>query len=280
MIKPSKLAPWSFLASFYSLYILLSYLGNAYFFSWPFLDTFYSASSGLIHPTLVLNGIWIGIFSILFIGFGKFNLRDFGLQTSLARGALFTLLLWLMIQVAVVVWQLTSGNVPRLAPNLSREWTYLLGLLLAQLFGNALQEEAVWRGFLLPQMFFKLKPRLGGGAVYAAVVVSVLAFTLMHIPNRLFRYGDSSAELIFWLLAIFAASLIFTFVFLQSGNLYVAVGFHALFNTQVLIVAVPAAASLRSDLITDTLAVVCGLALLFFFRRRERKIAREESSPV
>lgn len=184
MFKPSRLATWPTLTGLYLLYLLLAYLGNTYFFGLSFLESLYRVSSGLVHPTLILNFLWIAIFSLLLLGLGKFNLRDFGFRGSLPKGVLYTASLWAVIQLVVALWQLVAGNGVRLLPDLSQAWTFLVGTLIAQLFGNVLLEEPLWRGFVWSQLAFKLRPRVKHSRLYAALLGSLL-FALVHIHNQL-----------------------------------------------------------------------------------------------
>ena len=209
---------------------------------------------------------------MLLLGFGGFRLRDFGFRGSLRRGIVYTALLWVAIQCAVVIWQLASGNGLRLAPNLAQTWTFLVGTLIAQLFGNVLLEEPLWRGFVWSQLTFKLKPQVKYSRLYATLLGSLL-FALMHIPNQLVRWERVWSDIPLWVLNIFIMGLIFTFVYWLSDNLYIAIGFHALFNTQALIVW--ASDTPGSDTVTDIIATVCGLLLVVFFRPR----APEQADP-
>lgn len=75
------------------------------------------------------------------------------------------------------------------------------------------------------------------------------------------------------MLNVFIMALTFTFVYWLSDNLCIAIGFHALFNTQALIVWVPEKPG--GDTLTDIIALVCGLSLLLLFRPR----APEQADP-
>lgn len=64
----------------------------------------------------------------------------------------------------------------------------ILGLLVAQLFGNALYEGVLFRAVLLNQLVLKLRDRRWGFPL--ALVGSRTIFALLHVPNRLLQ-GNS-----------------------------------------------------------------------------------------
>jgi hypothetical protein len=69
----------------------------------------------------------------------------------------------------------------------------ILGLLVAQLFGNALYEGVLFRAVLLDRLVLKLRDRRWGFPL--ALVGSQTIFALLHVPNRLLQ-GYSSHVMI------------------------------------------------------------------------------------
>lgn len=265
MIKPSKLASWLFLVGFYLLVILLSSTFNFYLFDWPVLDWPARISSGLIHPNLIINWALIGVYAFVLLGLDGSKFRDFGFLGSVKKGILYTVLLWLLLHLGVALWQRVSGNGVHLRPDLSQNWTVLVGLLLGQLLGNVLLEEPFWRGFVWSQLTFKLFPERQRRRLYGAVLGSLL-FALVHIPNQLVNHERGWADMPVWILNIFLMGLIFSGIFWWTRNLYVTMGFHALFNEPTLLLALPNA--LTGEIVLSLLPLVCGLILLPFFRAR------------
>jgi membrane protease YdiL (CAAX protease family) len=112
----------------------------------------------------------------------------------------------------------------------------MLGALLAQLFGNALAEETIYRGFLLPQTWLKLPiAQHPGWRLLLTVLISQGVFALSHIPNRIFN-GMPITAMAPDMLILLAFGLYFTFLYLRTGNLFIAVGVHALVNQPVSII--------------------------------------------
>ncbi len=209
----------------------------------------------------------------LLFGIAKLKPGDMGLRMSdLLPGIVFTALVWIMIQLVALVLNLVAfGRVTVdhiwLEP---RGFTSMLGaLFFGQLLGNALFEEMTWRGFLLPQCYFKLtrldnhvRTRIG-----IALLISQLLFALYHIPIQL-SSGVNPLQLPLALLPILFIGLLLAVVYLRTGNLFLVVGLHAL-NDYLTILFSPT--FLSNDLLGGIIVFVFVLLLLIFwplFRRR------------
>jgi membrane protease YdiL (CAAX protease family) len=202
------------------------------------------ATGGLINDTLVANFFLLAIIvgGIMF-AWGKLGPRDVGLRReNLGTGVLMTAVLWLVAQVGIVAWQaIFGGPVGPGGPfDLNPLWqhgaTVVIGLLVAQLLGNALYEEITFRGFLLPQLYLKLDRWRDRSALrlVLAVVLSVAMFALIHIPIRLWT-GVTLAELPESLLWVGLLGVLFAVIYLRTGNLFFTVGAHALANAPTML---------------------------------------------
>jgi len=199
------------------------------------------ATEGLVRPTLLVNlvGLVVVVWGVMFRGIGL-EPRDVGLdRRGLRRGILFTLVLWLAIQVVGAIEQLsTTGTI-----GVAGSWTSsgagpVLGAFLAQALGNALFEEVIYRGFLLTQIDRMLEDRVDRRRtrLALALVGSQVAFALLHVPNRLYR--EVAIEVIPANLAlVFVSGVLFALVYYRTGNLFVAVGVHALGNAPLAVFA-------------------------------------------
>ena len=97
---------------------------------------------------------------------------------------------------------------------------------------NALIEEAGWRGFLLPQLYLRLSTRMDTRRrLILAMFGAQVLFALMHIPNRLLDQRLALDELLLSLAFVFVLGVFFAGIYLRTGNLFLAIGVHALFNT-------------------------------------------------
>ena len=199
------------------------------------LDEPVAATHGLVDKALLCSAAALLVITggILF-GIGRLKPRDVGLLVARVPLALaVTLALWVLAQVAaLIIGLIHTGGI-----TLHHDWaenqaTRVFGQVIGQLFGNALFEEIAYRGFLLTQVYLLL----AAGSVWsaktrliAAVAISQAFFALMHIPIRLHR-GTEPAALPLNLLATVFVGVFFCWVYLRTGNLFIAVGVHALIN--------------------------------------------------
>lgn len=264
---------WPLILTFIILKIALSLLINLVIFEQGVFDGIASATDGLINVTLLANLLNLVVLVLLFL-FVLARLRpaDVGLLwRKLQEGIVFTLLLWALLQlVELVAGLLANGTV-----TFRNAWTngnalLLIGLLLGQLFGNALVEEIEFRGFLLPQLFHKFTAQALQDRPWLRLSLAVLAmaviFALMHIPNRIAMnesFGDLPLVLIL--------GILFALYYLRTGNLWVAVGLHTLHNAPTMLLA--------PTLGYEVPLVVLELALLFLWPPLWQRIRSSDSRP-
>ena len=192
--------------------------------------------------------------------FGGLRLRDLGLASPLPRALLFTALLWALTQPMLAIWQIvTTGDISWNSAWQEPGPTFVLGEIVAQLFGNALYEETVWRGFIFVQLYLLFRRREVKRALLRSLLISQSFFALMHIPFQLSSWGSTWAELPFWILATGIMGVIFSAFYLKTQNLFIAVGFHAVFNEPTQLFAPP----IEPSQIPTIIVTLLGLALIF-----------------
>ncbi|HET9905874.1 MAG TPA: CPBP family intramembrane glutamic endopeptidase [Anaerolineales bacterium] len=230
-----KEAPWKVILVFLLVSTCMTALINLVLFPGPLFDPISNATSYLIDGTLQANLINILVFALIIFGWGKLRPIDVGLDWGkLAQGLCLTALLWLGMQGIVLLINWINGDI-HLDPAWSeRGVTRMIGGLIAQLLGNALFEEMEYRGFYLSQFYLKLKNQSGRQRLFWAVLSMLVLFVLSHIPNRIF-FGYSLADIPLDFALLFAWGLFFTAIYLISGNLFLAIGVHALSNRPTLI---------------------------------------------
>jgi len=183
-------------------------------------------SANLLGLALLVAGLLFGV--------GRLRPADVGLRVrDLPSGLLFTLAYFVAVQAAVLVYAAATGA------RVVNDWAAVGAgtaayLLAAQLLGNALYEEVVFRGFLLPQLFLELRGAGTALALVLAPVVSQALFAVAHVPNRLWVTGLAPGELPGALLPLFLMGLFFALLYLLTDNLFAVVGVHALNNEQML----------------------------------------------
>ncbi|HEX7039859.1 MAG TPA: CPBP family intramembrane glutamic endopeptidase [Trueperaceae bacterium] len=189
----------------------------------PVLDTLTANLAGL---AVLVGGLLLGAFGL--------RPADVGLRArDVPAGAAFTLAYFALVQAGLLAYSLLTGA------EVVDEWA-LAGaataayLLVSQLLGNALYEEVVFRGFLLPQLFLRFRRAGPALALTLAPAVSQAAFALAHAPNRLWVTGLPPGDLPGALLPLFAMGLFFALLYLLTDNLFAVVGVHALNNHPML----------------------------------------------
>jgi membrane protease YdiL (CAAX protease family) len=190
------------------------------------------ATNGLINGTLICTLasqlILIGGF---LLGICRFRPHEIGLDVAKLRPAIIlTVLVWAGNQILLLIILAFTGYQIAINPQwTSDEWTRAAGAWLGQLFGNTPLEEVVFRGFLLPQCLLvalSWMPRARDWIpVLVALIISQALFTALH---AFFNLHDPHGQ---WLLlAQFVMGLLFAGVYLQTGNLFLAMGLHTLIN--------------------------------------------------
>jgi membrane protease YdiL (CAAX protease family) len=207
----------------------------------PLIDTLSSlaanATGGLIGYNLVANiDNYVLILGLLILGFGRLRLRDLGLRWGkLAAGVATLVGVWLLLQIAMALIDGATGSALSLHPNWTQYPTFVvLGWLIGNLFGTAVFEELAYRGFLLPQIYLHLPATRRRLPI--AILISLVIFTLMHIPQWI-EYGLLSPMQPLFVLAL---GLIFTAIYILTNNIFVAIAFHALHDAPTPLFASPA----------------------------------------
>ena len=280
IFQQSKAVSWW--VSLALLVLLLLFVATDRFFVGIFLPI-QRATGGLITLTF-LNYLvlFLVIGAGLLSGVAKLKPREVGLRLpDLPPGIVVTALTWITMQLVALVLNLAAfGRVM-----LDRSWLVPLGttsmlgtLLFGQFLGNALFEEVTFRGFLLPQCYFQLRsleprPRI---RVLVALLVSQLLFALYHIPVMLSN-GVSPIQLPLALLPILLIGLLLAVVYLRTGNLFLAVGLHALNDSPTILFS---PTFLSNDLLGLIIVLIFAALLLLFWplftKRRSIALAAHE----
>lgn len=186
MFGGTRKANWGLIITVLALHIALSVWINLYGFRAGLLDVW--LFGGLINSTLVANVLLLAVVVVgLLFGLGRLRPRDVGLyRQQLTTALLGGLITWAISQVVAVVAALYSGSVSANPLWHDEGGAAIAGYLIGQLFGNALYEEIVFRGFLFVQLSLHFGSRtLHRSGFVWALVVSQAIFALSHVPNRM-----------------------------------------------------------------------------------------------
>ena len=121
-----------------------------------------TATGGLVEVTLLVNLVFLVVIVWgLILRYGGLKPQDVGLvRQAIPLGIVVTGGAWLLMQLVGVTTVLLQGEPLTLNDSLRTFGFFaVLGGFLAQLFGNALYEEIVYREFLLPQLMRKFAHR-------------------------------------------------------------------------------------------------------------------------
>lgn len=213
----------------------LTAIVNLVFFAGNTFRPLASATGGLFTGSLLVNLVFIAaLVGAIILYSGKLRLYDVGLiKRNILPALVYTVVLWAVAQVIhLIAGLLTYGQV---MPN--PDWTmygagFMVGLILTQIFGNALFEEIAYRGFLFPQLYLRLTSLRAHPIkrLLLALFLSQITFALTHIPNRIYL-GMTAGDIAVDLLMLVGWGTLYTLLYLRTDNLFLVVGVHALGNT-------------------------------------------------
>jgi len=191
---------------------------------------------GVISPTLVACSFEVVLAFAIACGLGQLRLRDLGLsRRGFVVGALATLGAWVFAQLVIVIGALIA-SAPLAHP------PFELGEMLAQILGNSLDEEVVMRGFLSVQLVLLARRFTGPRTAWiVGFGIASIMFALSHIPQRLVSDHEHGGALAEDLVVLAWRGLALALVYLRTGHLEVAVGFHALWDVPLPVIASPIA---------------------------------------
>ncbi|MFN7843994.1 MAG: lysostaphin resistance A-like protein [Pirellula sp.] len=191
-----------------------------------------SATGGIVDGTLVCGvTLQLILFPIFLFWLGRLRPKDVGLDlTNLSPAIQRIVLIWIACQVLHIAILLLMVKPIEVNPAWGSEnWRFALSDWFGQLFGNCPFEEVLFRGFLLPQCLLLAMHWLPESKRWKHLVIALLLsqglFAFSHI---IFNMKNSEGQ---WLLiGQFVMGLLFSAIYLRTGNLFLAIGVHALIN--------------------------------------------------
>ncbi|MFN8530173.1 MAG: type II CAAX endopeptidase family protein [Anaerolineae bacterium] len=234
MVEPIRASRRVSLLVFILAHFALAALVNLVFFAGNTFRPLASATDGLFTGSLLVNVIWVGALIWLLIGrIGGLRPYDVGLITKdIPAGIRYAIALWVGAQGIHLIMGLLYHGTIELHPSWARLGApAVIGWLLAQVFGSALFEEIAYRGFLFPQLYLRLTGLSDRPArrLFWSILISQVVFALSHIPNRIYL-GMGPVDILLDLIMLFGWGVLYTLIYLRTGNLFWVMGVHALGN--------------------------------------------------
>ena len=186
-------------------------------------------------PNQVLKYMpWFLVMGLLWSSIGNLRCRDFGLLSSKILPALYwTLSIWIIAQLCVVI--VHGVNFSVVGTWHDEPYKPIRYFFFAQLFGNSLIEELMFRAFLIVQLML-LFQRWKGWAKRKSLIIAIIVATFIFAVWHVFGDYNSGKPLLNVALdniPRFILGVIFAGIFLLSNNILIAVGIHALYNLQM-----------------------------------------------
>lgn len=245
------------------LFSLNSIFLNFVVFKLEFLKSFETMVAGIINRTLIANLFSIIIFVfIILMKFGRLSFFDLGIKKDKVFSAIIgVIILWVIINlVNIVIGIFKDGSLSINYIFTNYKGTVIFGEFIAQLLGNCLLEEIVFRGFLLVQIYKKFKN--SKFKLFTSILISQMIFALIHIPNRIMQ-GMDFTTILQSVILVFFIGVLFSIIYIATDNIFLAVGVHLLWNLPLIIVEQFSGAIIM---------VVLTLLLSLIFKKTLRKI--------
>lgn len=243
-LRDSNLAPWNGPVFFAVLVLtaLVMLLANFWFIPRRIWRPAHELTHGVFFVTLQVGlPSFLAVVAIVSL-LGGFKLKAIGLdRKQIFPAAAVIASIWGMLHLIAAVKSFDADGSIQFASIWIDTPGEAIGTLLGQFFGNALFEETVFRGFILAQVYVRFRDRDGGNQsqpVGKAIIIAAILFALEHIPNRMMK-GYSNADLIGDQVGVFLIGLLWTWMYLWTGNLFFVIGAHSLHNYPTLLLEMP-----------------------------------------
>lgn len=221
-----------FTAGLIILEIIYAMVVNLIFFEQGTFNGINRWSNGWMNATLCAGLLGLMMIVVIYLmTIVRIPPRDLGLRREkLPAGCMWTVVFWLSVNAVSTGIALLTGADLNLNQALAEYPNLVLGQLLGQLFGNALLEEIIFRGFLFVQMYLWLtRVRKPSSRIFSAMLISQIIFALMHIPNRIYS-GLSGIEFVFDFAQLVLLGMLFALLYVLTRNLFLVIGIHSLLN--------------------------------------------------
>ncbi|CAH1059405.1 CPBP family intramembrane glutamic endopeptidase [Paenibacillus pseudetheri] len=270
-VKPTSIR---FIVSLIFIHILFTLMVNLILFANGTLSVIAKSTNGWINETLAANLFGLVLEVVIFLCIiAKLSPGDFGLRKNKLLAGLFGILLfWLAINIVDLGMTLLTHSSLTFNNDIFTNSNVVLGEFLGQIFGNALLEEVLFRGFLLVQIYLLLKKvKNNTSRIGYAMFISQSIFAAIHIPNRIYS-GLVGMDFVYDFIVLVILGVIFSLLYVLTRNLFFVIGVHSLMNVQIMF---------WNSSFTYTATLICVLlltCLLICFKRKEFRAQKSEGA--
>lgn len=229
-----KRTPLRFIVSLIFIHILFTLTVNLILFANGTLSVIAKSTEGWINETLAANLLGLLLEVVIFLGMiAKLSLSDLGLKkNTIWAGIIGTFLFWLAINIVDLGMSLLAHSNVSFNSDILSNSNVVFGELLGQIFGNALLEEILFRGFLLVQIYLHLKKISNNTSrIVYAMFISQSIFAAIHIPNRIYS-GLVGMDFVYDFIMLVILGIVFSLLYVLTQNLFLVIGVHSLMNVQ------------------------------------------------
>ncbi|OMD36936.1 CPBP family intramembrane glutamic endopeptidase [Paenibacillus odorifer] len=264
-VKPTSIR---YIVSLIFIHILFTLTVNLVLFANGTLSVIAKSTNGWINETLAANLFGLVLEVVIFLCIiAKLSPNDIGLRKNkLLAGLIGTLLFWLAINIVDLGMTLLTHSSLTFNNDIFTNSNVVFGGFLGQIFGNALLEEVLFRGFLLVQIYLLLnkvkKVKTNTSRIVYAMLISQSIFAAIHIPNRIYS-GLVGINFVYDFIVLVILGIIFSLLYVLTKNLFFVIGVHSLMNVQIMF---------WDSSFTYTATLICVLllaCLLICFRRKK-----------
>jgi uncharacterized protein len=145
----------------------------------------------------------------------------------------------------------------------------VVATFIFSILAGAFIEEAIYRAYLIPQFYLRIKARINNSytSLAIAIVASQLLFALSHLPREIFKTEYASGLANYSFLQLFVGGIIHAVVYLRTRNLIFVTLVHAFLNFSLTVIDTPSSTQLFSLLVTVLIAI--GWPYLFPDKNRQ-----------
>lgn len=138
-----------------------------------------------------------------------------------------------------------------------KQMARVVGTFVFTILAGAFIEETIYRAYLIPQFYLRLKTRLK--SKYTALAISILAsqllFAFSHLPREVFRTAYPYDMATYSFVQLFVGGIIHAVVYLRTRNLIFVTIVHAFINFSIAVIETPSSFRFYSLLVTVLIAI-------------------------